>query len=290
MPHEPTPQRALAVQLPLNHVLTTANNASVAKASDILILAVKPQTMGHVLENLRPSINKNCLVVSIAAGFTLSQIQEGLGTDTVVRAMPNTPALINESITSWIFTEQTTPDQRRQAKALLNAFGDEVLLYDERQLDMATALSGSGPAMCQLMFEAMIDAGVHMGFPRETSRKLVLHTVRGAANLALHSGEHPSMLKNDITSPGGTTAAALYQLEKGATRTVFSDAVWAAYRRARELGGLDSCVGPGRFQVNSNLELPDDLVENLQQATEAMSAVKEEIADLKSDTDQHQQQ
>lgn len=264
------------------HVLTTANNATAAENADILILAVKPQTMGLVFDSIREKISPNCLVVSIAAGFTMSQIREGLCVDRIVRAMPNTPALINESITSWIFTREVSAEQRRQAKELLSSFGEEVLLYDERQLDMATALSGSGPAMCQLMFESMIDAGVHMGFPRDTSRKLVLHTVRGAVNLALHSGEHPSMLKNDITSPGGTTAAALYQLERGGMRTVFTDAVWAAYRRSRELGGLDSNVGPGRFQMTSNqLELPDELVENLQQATEAMSAVKEEISERK---------
>ncbi|EGD81978.1 hypothetical protein PTSG_11901 [Salpingoeca rosetta] len=267
------------------HILTTANNASAAKGADILILAVKPQTMALVFDSIRDTISKDCLVVSIAAGFTLSQIREGLGVKRVVRAMPNTPALINESITSWTFTQEVSPEQRRQAKELLSAFGAEVLLSDERMLDMATALSGSGPAMCQLMFEAMIDAGVHMGFARDVSRKLVLHTVRGAVNLALASGEHPSMLKNDITSPGGTTAAALYQLERGGMRTVFSDAIWAAYRRSRELGGLDSCIGPGRFQVGTQLELPEELVENLQQATEAISAVKDEIAELHSDDD-----
>eukprot|EP01147_Barroeca_monosierra_P000833 gene833-7893_t len=262
---------------------TTSSNAEAAEYADILLLAVKPQTMALVFEDIRGRVRKDCLIVSIAAGFTMSQIREGLGTECIVRAMPNTPALINESITSWTFTKVVSNDQRRQAKALLQSFGEEVLLSDERQLDMATALSGSGPAMCQLMFEAMIDSGVHMGFPRDVSRKLVLQTVRGAVNLAIQSGEHPSMLKNDITSPGGTTAAALYQLERGGMRTVVSDAVWAAYRRSRELGGLDSNIGPGRYQVSSQLELPEELVENLQQATEAMSAVKDEIEDLKKD-------
>ncbi|EGD75472.1 pyrroline-5-carboxylate reductase [Salpingoeca rosetta] len=265
------------------HISATANNADAAKGADILILAVKPQTMASVFDGIRDTISKECLVVSIAAGFTIGQIREGLGVERVVRAMPNTPALINQSITSWTFTPEVTTEQRRQAKEFLSTFGEEVLLSDERMLDMATALSGSGPAMCQLMFEAMIDAGVHMGFPRDTSRKLTLHTVRGSVNLALASGEHPSVLKNDITSPGGTTAAALYELERGGMRTVISDAVWAAYRRSRELGGLDSRVGPGRSHVTPHLQLPRELVDNLQQATEAISAVTEEIAHKQSD-------
>lgn len=145
---------------------------------------------------------------------------------------------------------------------------------------MATALAGSGPAMCHLMLEAMIDTGVHMGVPRETARDMVLNTMRGAVNLTLQSGgAHPSTLRNDITSPGGTTAAALYEIERGGLRTVMSDAIWAAYRRSRELGGLDSCVGPGRFHYNASLELPEELVENLQQVTESMNDIKDELAD-----------
>ena len=131
-------------------------------------------------------------------------------------------------------------------RKLLLCLGEEIDVPEEHFIDMATALSGSGPAYVLLVLEAMIDSGVHMGFPRYMAEKIVYQTVKGTCLYGMSSQKHPSILKNDITSPGGTTAAALYNLERGKFRTVLSDAIWAAYRRALELGGENSDVGPGR--------------------------------------------
>jgi pyrroline-5-carboxylate reductase len=150
--------------------------------------------------------------------------------------MPNTPAQIGEGITVWTATPEVPETERKQAKALLGALGEELFMEDEKFLDMATALSGTGPAYVFLFMEALIDAGVHMGFSRWDAERLVLQTVRGSVDYAKQSGKHPAELRNQVTSPGGTSAEAIYQLEKGGLRTVLSRAVYAAYRRSVELG------------------------------------------------------
>eukprot|EP00730_Choanoeca_flexa_P015585 TRINITY_DN7188_c0_g1_i2.p1 TRINITY_DN7188_c0_g1~~TRINITY_DN7188_c0_g1_i2.p1 ORF type:complete len:451 (+),score=119.14 TRINITY_DN7188_c0_g1_i2:233-1585(+) len=251
------------------------------ESANIVILAVKPQHMAHVFTTLQNKIkNPDVLVLSIVAGYTMDQIQRGLGLNTVVRAMPNTPALIQQAVTCWTISPNVSKVQSWRVKQLLQTFGKDIYLAEEEKMDMATALAGSGPALCQLMLEAMIDTGVHMGLPRDQARLMVTQTMQGAVNLTIASTQHPSMLRNDITSPGGTTAAALYEIERGGMRTVMSDSLWAAYRRSRELGGLDSCVGPGRFHYNAQLELPEELVENLQQVTESMNDIKDELVDV----------
>jgi len=153
-----------------------------------------------------------------------------------VRAMPNTPAQIGAGITVWTATKVVSETERGQAQALLGALGEEIYMDDEKYLDMATALSGTGPAYVFLFMEALIDAGVHMGFSRRDAEKLVLQTVRGSVDYAKQSGNHQAVLRNQVTSPGGTSAEAIYELEKGGLRTVISDAVHAAYRRSVELG------------------------------------------------------
>lgn len=216
----------------------TTNNPTAVEVADIVILSVKPQALPHVEPDLRGVIRPDALVLSIIAGARLRSIASGLQHRAIVRAMPNTPARIGEGMTVWIATPEVTEVQRGQARAILEALGEEIYVDDESYLDMATALSGTGPAYIFLVMEAMIDAGVHMGFSRYVAEKLVLQTMRGSVDFARESGLHPAELRNQVTSPGGTSAEAIYQLEKGALRTVLSRAIWAAYQKSKYLGDL----------------------------------------------------
>jgi pyrroline-5-carboxylate reductase len=154
--------------------------------------------------------------------------------------MPNTPAQVGKGMSVWTATNEVSDTQRSQAKMILAALGEELYVDQEDYLDMATALSGTGPAYVFMFMEAMIDAGVHMGFSRRVSEQLVLQTIEGSVAFARYTQRHPAELRNTVTSPGGTTADALYQLEKGGFRTVLSKAIWAAYQKSRYLGGLDN--------------------------------------------------
>lgn len=213
----------------------TENNLPASQA-DVVVLSIKPQKLSDVLAGLKGSIPSHALVLSIVAGATIEKISKGLKHGAVVRSMPNTPAQISEGITVWIPSSAVNADQQQVAATILSAFGDEVLVDDESYLDMATALSGTGPAYVFIFMEALIDAGVHMGFPRHISEKLVTQTVRGSVDYYRHAGRHPATLRNQVTSPGGTSAEALYYLEKAGFRTAISRAVWAAYQRSLELG------------------------------------------------------
>jgi pyrroline-5-carboxylate reductase len=177
------------------------------------------------------------LILSIIAGQTIRTIVEGFANPSVVRSMPNTPAQIGQGITVWTATPEVPAEQRDQAEALLGALGEQLYVDDERYLDMATALSGTGPAYIFMFMEALIDAGVHMGFSRRDAERLVLQTIRGSVEYAAASGLHPAQLRNQVTSPGGTSAEAIYYMEKGGLRTIVSRAVWAAYQRSVSLGG-----------------------------------------------------
>jgi pyrroline-5-carboxylate reductase len=154
--------------------------------------------------------------------------------------MPNTPAQIGQGMSVWMSTSEVEPRQREQAQMILRALGEEIAVDDEDYLDMATALSGTGPAYVFLFMEALIDAGVHLGFSRRVAQQLVLQTLQGSVAYARQSNLHPAELRNQVTSPGGTSAEALYQLEKGGLRTVLSRAIWAAYQKSRYLGGLNN--------------------------------------------------
>jgi len=217
-------------------IQVTHDNAAAAQGADILVVSTKPQVIGHVFESLAGVGSKPLLVVSILAGVRIKTLSNGLGNPNIVRAMPNTPAQIGAGITVWTATKVVSETERGQAQALLGALGEEIYMDDEKYLDMATALSGTGPAYVFLFMEALIDAGVHMGFSRRDAEKLVLQTVRGSVDYAKQSGNHQAVLRNQVTSPGGTSAEAIYELEKGGLRTVISDAVHAAYRRSVELG------------------------------------------------------
>lgn len=217
----------------------TTNNVEAVADADVVVLSVKPQVIPKVLPELYGRIKADALVLSIAAGVPIATLREGLSHNAIVRSMPNTPAQVGAGMTVWTVSEEATPEQRVQAQAILGALGEEIFVRDETYLDMATALSGTGPAYVFLFMEALIDAGVHMGFSRRISQKLVEQTVLGSALFARESHKHPAELRNMVTSPGGTSAAALYELEKGGLRTVLSRGVWAAYQRSRSLGGAN---------------------------------------------------
>lgn len=217
-------------------VRVTTDNVEAASGADVVVLSVKPQVLCHVLQEIAGHVRGDALVLSIVAGARMDTIRRMLDTPAVVRVMPNTPAQIGMGISVWAATEATTEGQRGQALTLLQALGEEVYVGDEDYLDMATALSGTGPAYVFLLMEAMVDAGVHLGFSRHISERLVLETMRGSVEYARKSAKHLATLRNQVTSPGGTSAEALYHLEKGGLRTVLSRAIWAAYQRSRVLG------------------------------------------------------
>ncbi len=225
----------------------TTDNHEAAEAADILVLSVKPQVLKDVMPEIRRGAHSSKLVLSIIAGAKIRTIADGVANASVVRAMPNTPAQIGQGITVWTATPEVPQQQRGQAEALLGAFGEQIYVDDERYLDMATALSGTGPAYVFLFMEALIDAGVHMGFSRRDAQKLVLQTMRGSIEYAEQSGLHPAELRNQVTSPGGTSAEAIYHLEKGGLRTVVSRAVWAAFQRSMALGSGDKGRNPDKL-------------------------------------------
>ena len=213
-----------------------ARNRDALADAEVVVLAVKPQMLGRVMRELRGELSAEQVVVSIVAGATIRTLVDGLQHAAVVRAMPNTPSQIRRGISVWTASEACTARQRDLARGVLKALGAERQVDDEAFVAMATALSGTGPTYLFSVMEALIDAGVHLGFPRELAHDLVVETLIGSAEFALRSEMHPAQLRNAVTSPGGTSAAAIYELEKGRIRTVFSDAVWAAYRRTLELG------------------------------------------------------
>ncbi len=231
------PRKERGLELVARYSLNyTHDNAEAAREADIIVISTKPQVMGQVAQSMAGAGANASLVLSILAGVRIKTIADGLGNSAVVRAMPNTPAQIGQGITVWTATDDVPDRGREQARALLGALGEEIFLDDEKFLDMATALSGSGPAYVFLFMEALIDVGVHLGFSRRDAERLVTQTMRGSVEYARHSNMHPAQLRNQVTSPGGTSAAALYELEKGGLRTVMADGVWAAYRRSVELG------------------------------------------------------
>ena len=221
-------------------IRTCCSNVEAVAGAELVVLAIKPQALGEVLEELADQIDSRVLLLTIVAGAKIDTIRSALGTGAIVRIMPNTPGQIGEGISVWTATGQVSLPQMEQAREIIRALGAQVYVEDEEYLDMATALSGSGPAYVFYFAEALIDAGVHLGFSRAVARKLVLQTVRGSAAFAQKTGLHPAVLRNMVTSPGGTTAAGLYQLDKGGLRAAVSRAVWAAYQKARYLGGLAS--------------------------------------------------
>lgn len=225
--------------------IQTANTLSeLVEDANLIVCCVKPQ-------NLTPNFfeqitgNHDAILLSVIAGKPIQTFLDG-GFTKVARSMPNTPAMIGRGMTVWSCTENVALQERDKIKQILSSCGKSIFVDDEDFIDMSTSISGSGPAYIFMLMESMIDAGVHMGFSRETATTLVHHTILGSTLYAMETGEHPAILRNSVTSPAGTTASALYELENGRFRTVIKDAIWACYRRSLEMGGHDSNVGPGR--------------------------------------------
>ncbi|MBP3960169.1 pyrroline-5-carboxylate reductase [Gemmata sp. G18] len=217
-------------------IATTETNRDVLAACDVLVLAVKPQVMSAVLDEIKPAISAAHLIVSIAAGVTLKTLGDGLGADTkLVRVMPNTPCLVSASATGFSPGATATPDDAALVERLFTAVG-MAYRVPEHLLDAVTGLSGSGPAFVYLFIEALADGGVRCGLPRAVAQSLAAQTVLGAARMVLETGQHPGALKDAVASPGGTTIAGIHALERAAFRAAAMDAVEAATKRAQELG------------------------------------------------------
>jgi pyrroline-5-carboxylate reductase len=215
----------------------TPSNIEAVRGADIVVMAVKPQYFDSVVADIAGDVAEADFVLSIMAGVTISHVCRRLHVERMVRSMPNTPAAIGHGITAWLSTNAVSEAGQAMAEQLLQSLGETVRVPNESYLDMATAVSGSGPAYVFLFMEAMIDAAVHMGFSRADAAKLVTHTVSGAAEYARQSGEHPAVLRNQVTSPGGTTAEGLYHMEQQGLRAAVARGIWAAYQRSVMLGG-----------------------------------------------------
>jgi pyrroline-5-carboxylate reductase len=214
------------------------SNMPVAERSDVLILAVKPQNMRQVLEQLRPSLTNAPLVISVAAGITITSILDGLGTKIrVVRVMPNTPALVGKGASAFALGPGCRAEDEALVRSFLGSVGNAVCVT-ESLLDAVTGLSGSGPAFVYLMIEALSDGGVRVGLPRDVATLLAAQTLLGAATMVLETGLHPGLLKDQVASPGGTTIAGLHALERAGVRGALIDAVEAATKRSAELSAL----------------------------------------------------
>jgi pyrroline-5-carboxylate reductase len=219
-------------------VHTTANNREAADGADLLVLAVEPQILDEVLTDIASAMQNHTIVVSVVAGYPIARIARQLShleKKRIVRTMPNTPSWIREGVTALSFHTGISVEDAALVRSLFESIG-KVVVVEERLMDAATALSGSGPAYVYVMIEALADGGVKMGLPRHTAQLLATQTVAGAAQLVLASGEHPGLLKDRVTSPGGTTIAGLYALEQGRLRATLVSAVEAATRRSAELG------------------------------------------------------
>ncbi|SQF93867.1 pyrroline-5-carboxylate reductase [Paucimonas lemoignei] len=212
-----------------------ADNAEAVDGADVVLIAVKPQAMKAVCEALRPSLKPNQLVVSIAAGITCASMKNWLGEQPIVRCMPNTPALLRQGVSGLYATEQVNEEQRAQAEQLLSAVGIALWLEEEQQLDAVTAVSGSGPAYFFLLIEAMTAAGVKLGLPREVAAQLTQQTALGAALMATGSDVDAAELRRRVTSPAGTTEAAIKSFQAGGFEALVETALTAAAHRSAEM-------------------------------------------------------
>lgn len=212
-----------------------ADNAQAIEGADVVVLAVKPQAMKAVCEAIRPSLKPGQLVVSIAAGITCASMNNWLGAQPIVRCMPNTPALLRQGVSGLFATNQVTAEQRQQAQELLSAVGVALWLDEEQQLDAVTAVSGSGPAYFFLLIEAMTAAGVKLGLPADIAAQLTLQTALGAAHMAVSSDVDAAELRRRVTSPAGTTEAAIKSFQANGFEALVEKALGAAAHRSAEM-------------------------------------------------------
>ncbi len=218
-------------------VKVTGSSKQAVAGADVVLMSIKPQSLPDVLPDMAGILKPSQLVLSIIAGAKIATLSDGLRHHPIVRSMPNTPAQIGLGMTVWTATPEVTAAQKENARAILAVMGKELYVSDETSIDMATAVSGSGPAYFFLFVESLTDAAVKLGLPRETAKTLVVQTMLGSERLIEQSGKEPSELRQMVTSKGGTTAAALGVLEAGDFRNLVTRAIEAAYKRARELGG-----------------------------------------------------
>jgi pyrroline-5-carboxylate reductase len=230
---ERRPERA--AELTERYGVDVLSNIDAAAKADTLVLVVKPQDMGALLDEISPAVRPGSLVVSLAAGITTAFIEARLAPGTaVIRVMPNTPALVDEGMAAISPGSSCDEPHLAEAEALLRSVG-RVIRVPEKQQDAVTAISGSGPAYIFFVVEAMIEAGVHLGLPRSTANELVVQTLVGAGKMLRETGEHPTVLRENVTSPAGTTAAAVRELEHHKVRAAFLSAMEAARDRSRAL-------------------------------------------------------
>jgi len=215
--------------------VTGSNQLAIVKGA-IVVLAIKPQNLDEVMAELTGQLKSSQLVLSIIAGARINTLCRRLNHSRVVRVMPNTPAQIGEGMSVWTATAEVTEQQKGWVASILGAMGKEIYVDDEKYIDMATAVSGSGPAYIFLIVEALVNAAVHIGLPRDTAEELVLQTLLGSGHFIQRSGKPPAELRKMVTSPGGTTAEALLQLEKGGFSNLLKQAVSTAYNKAKRLG------------------------------------------------------
>jgi len=218
-------------------VRTTAANLECINGADIIILAVKPQNLDSVGSELKSKIMPGQMVVSILAGTCIGRLTECLGTAEIIRAMPNTPAQIGCGMTVWTAASALDSSRKQDARTILSAMGEAIYVEDEKYIDMATAISGSGPAYFFLFMQSLVEAGIELGFDEKTARTLVLQTGLGSVEYALQSGANLADLRLQVTSPGGTTAQAVKVFETAGFKETVKQAVASAYHRAREMGG-----------------------------------------------------
>lgn len=240
---------------------TLSSNAELAAKSDLIVLAIKPQAAASVLEELRPVVTPHHLIVSIAAGVALQALEDGLGEDRrLVRVMPNTPALVGEGASGYCLGRHALADDEAIVRRCLESVGGAYLV-PERLLNAVTGLSGSGPAFVYIMIEALSDAGVRVGLPREIALALAARTVLGSAKMVLETKLHPGELKDQVTSPGGTTIAGIHALERGGIRAALIDAVEAATDRAAELARESAASNRRGDFDKSRIEPPNSRAE-----------------------------
>ena len=217
-------------------VRSDQDNQVAAQGADLVVLAIKPQDLPSVFKQLHQKLDPGQTALSIVAGAKMSTLTQGLGHPSIVRVMPNTPAQIGEGMSLWTCSEQVDENKRDLVRSVLATVGRELYVDDEKYLDMATALSASGPAYVFLFIEALIDAGVYVGLPRDMATTLALQTVYGSTKLVMETGQHPAQLKDMVVSPGGTTAEGLQVLERAGVPAAIVDAVNAAYQKSIQLG------------------------------------------------------
>lgn len=216
-------------------IKTTAVNSEVINGVDCVILATKPQELLKVSGDLKGKLKPSQLVISIMAGISMDTLKSELSHESIVRSMPNMPAQIGSGLTVWTESDGVNDEQKKIARSILSAPGEEIYVKEEKYLDMATAISGSGPAYIFMILETLTDAGVHIGLPRTLAEKLAIETTIGSAMTARVTGKHPAELKNLVTSPGGTTTEGLLKLESGGLRSLILNAVISAYEKAKKM-------------------------------------------------------